>query len=57
MDMLRLVLERYILPIFAPNDCLITTQEAEACDHFGGFFLMQSVAGGTGSGFGKQTAY
>jgi tubulin delta len=27
-------------------------QEVEACDYFGGFIVIQSVAGGTGSGLG-----
>ena len=30
----------------------IVQRQAEACDSLGGFFLMQSLAGGTGSGVG-----
>jgi tubulin delta len=30
--------------------------EVEACDHFGGFMLLQSLAGGTGAGFGSRIA-
>lgn len=30
----------------------IIRRQVEACDSLGGFFLMQSLAGGTGSGVG-----
>lgn len=30
----------------------IVSKEVERCDHLGGFFLLQSLAGGTGSGVG-----
>lgn len=30
----------------------IVRRQVEACDSLGGFFLMQSLAGGTGSGVG-----
>ena len=49
MDMIRKVCEHPP----AARDANHMPQEVEACDRFGGFFLMQSVAGGTGSGFGK----
>ncbi len=31
----------------------IVRKQVERCDFLGGFFLMQSLAGGTGSGLGK----
>jgi Tubulin/FtsZ family, GTPase domain len=31
-------------------------REAERCDHLGGFLLLQSLAGGTGAGFGSRLA-
>jgi len=30
----------------------IVSKEVEKCDHLGGFFMLQSLAGGTGSGLG-----
>lgn len=30
--------------------------ESEQCDHLGGFFMLQSMAGGTGSGLGTRVA-
>ena len=34
----------------------LVAKEAEACDHVGGFMLMQSMAGGTGAGLGARVA-
>ena len=34
----------------------LVAKEAEACDHMGGFVLMQSMAGGTGAGLGAYVA-
>lgn len=34
----------------------LVRRETEACDHFGGFLLMQSMAGGTGAGLGAYVA-
>ena len=31
-------------------------RQAERCDHFAGFLLLQSLAGGTGAGFGSRIA-
>jgi hypothetical protein len=31
-------------------------REVENCDHFGGLLLLQSLAGGTGAGFGSKVA-
>jgi hypothetical protein len=31
-------------------------REVEACDHLGGFMLLQSMAGGTGAGLGASLA-
>lgn len=32
-------------------------REVERCDQFGGFVLLQSLAGGTGAGFGSRIAH
>ena len=32
-------------------------REVERCDHFGGFVMLQSLAGGTGAGFGSRIAH
>ncbi len=34
----------------------ILVMQVEACDRLGGFLLLQSVAGGTGAGFGTAAA-
>lgn len=34
----------------------LARRETERCDRFGGFLLMQSLAGGTGAGFGSRVA-
>lgn len=34
----------------------LVRRETEACDHFGGFLLLQSMAGGTGAGLGAYVA-
>ena len=34
----------------------LVRRETEACDHMGGFLLMQSMAGGTGAGLGAYVA-
>ena len=34
----------------------LARRETEACDHMGGFLLMQSMAGGTGAGLGAYLA-
>ena len=34
----------------------LARRETEACDHLGGFLLMQSMAGGTGAGLGAYVA-
>lgn len=34
----------------------LVRRETEACDHLGGFLLMQSMAGGTGAGLGAYVA-
>lgn len=31
---------------------MTVSEQVEACDYFGGFLLLQSLAGGTGSGLG-----
>mmetsp|Transcript_5031 Transcript_5031/g.9465 ORF Transcript_5031/g.9465 Transcript_5031/m.9465 type:complete len:438 (-) Transcript_5031:89-1402(-) len=36
--------------------CDVIHREVEACDHLGGFVLMQSMAGGTGAGLGTRVA-
>lgn len=34
----------------------LVRKEAEHCDHLGGFFILQSLAGGTGSGMGTRVS-
>ncbi|KAK3238437.1 hypothetical protein CYMTET_51557 [Cymbomonas tetramitiformis] len=34
----------------------VVRREVEACDYFGGFLLLQSMAGGTGAGLGTRVA-
>lgn len=43
----------YVANMVKENVCDIIQREAEACDSLGALYLMHSIAGGTGSGFGS----
>eukprot|EP00891_Asterochloris_glomerata_P001041 jgi/Astpho2/1041/Aster-00860 len=41
---------------FSDAACELVRREVEETDHFGGFLMLQSMAGGTGAGFGARVA-